>query len=678
MRDQKDSIYKILRLASSVDPALFGALLIIRHVSPGFIPTYRQLTLEDMQDSRIPENDCDCTPWQIVADAPKGKVISSAIAALSAIRSHSPLFDCLTEKLKYATPTETNELIDLIHILSHISTGNHALAEIYEVFLSSWFPSDTQLHAAKSSGDIYTPRDVSTLIWELLDLNGKTFYDPCCGSGSLLARAFLSLPLKKEVRLFGQTNDLLSYCICQTYFFLLDIPVDLAGMSGNTLVKDLHAKKQFDRIATNPPFNQARWYDSGYIYDRRWQYGIPPRSNANFAWLQHVISHLSDQGRAAVILSNGSLSTQNHAEHEIRRRILDDGLIEAIIALPPKLFFNTKVPCCIWLLRKPKVPGAPILMIDARYAGFSDKNGISPKTGPKLVDTVLRHRSGALEGKCSWYAVVSPNDIAREHYILSPNLYTKPVSISPASLIIHRPVFLKLIDKLSTFPECRPILPCIQLWRHAKYSSHWKNFLWTDLYQVSGGLAKKREFFGHGVPMADVKTVIRHTFLPDALSSSVELSEAEFEKYRIKAGDILINRTSETIAELACCCIAAHDYNAVYGGYLKRLRPLPDSPVSPFYMAAYLNSHIYRLEVENNIPACTTRANISTERLSRIHIYYPESDMQKILGDTIFSVRQFQKECQDSRLSDLLNRFIRLLIEQFITYPILQTQQKEE
>lgn len=95
-------------------------------------------------------------------------------------------------------------------------------------------------------------------------------------------------------------------------------------------------------------------------------------------------------------------------------------------------------------------------------------------------------------------------------------------------------------------------------------------------------------------------------------------------------------------------------------------------------MAAYLNSHIYRLEVENNIPACTTRANISTERLSRIHIYYPESDMQKILGDTIFSVRQFQKECQDSRLSDLLNRFIRLLIEQFITYPILQTQQKEE
>lgn len=134
MRDQKDSIYKILRLASSVDPALFGALLIIRHVSPGFIPTYRQLTLEDMQDSRIPENDCDCTPWQIVADAPKGKVISSAIAALSAIRSHSPLFDCLTEKLKYAPPTETNELIDLIHILSHISTGNHALAEIYEVF----------------------------------------------------------------------------------------------------------------------------------------------------------------------------------------------------------------------------------------------------------------------------------------------------------------------------------------------------------------------------------------------------------------------------------------------------------------------------------------------------------------------------------------------------------------
>ena len=509
-------------------------------------------------------------------------------------------------------------------------------------------------------------------------MNGKNFYDPCCGSGSLLARAFLSLPHGKEVRLFGQTNDPLSYCICQTYLFLLDIPVDLAGMSGNTLVKDLHAEKQFDRIAANPPFNQPRWCDSDRMYDKRWQYGVPPRSNANFAWLQHIISHLSDQGRAAVILSNGSLSAQDHAEHEIRRRIVDDGLIEAIIALPPKLFFNTKVPCCIWLLRKPKAPGAPILMVDAGHAGFSDKNGISPKIVPKLVNTVLRHRSGTLHGKCSWYAVVSPNDIAQENYILSPNLYTQPVLIPSASLTIHRPVFLNLIDKLSTFPECRPILPCIERWRNVECASRWENFVWTKLYQVSGGLAKRREFFGRGVPMADVKTVIHHTFLPDTLSSSVEVSQAEFEKYRIKAGDILINRTSETITELACCCIAAHDHNAVYGGYLKRLRPLPGSPVSPFYMAAYLNSHIYRLEVEKNVPACTTRANISTERLSRIRIYYPGSDMQKMLGDTLLTVRQFQEECQDSGLSDLLNRFIRLLIEQFITYPVLKAHEKEE
>lgn len=134
MKNQKDSIYKIARLASSVDSALFGALLVIRHASPGFIPPYRQLTLEEMQDSRITEDDCGCTPWQIVADAPKGNVISSAIEALSTIRSRRPLFDCLTEKLKSPALPETDELVELIHILSYISTGDHALADIYEAF----------------------------------------------------------------------------------------------------------------------------------------------------------------------------------------------------------------------------------------------------------------------------------------------------------------------------------------------------------------------------------------------------------------------------------------------------------------------------------------------------------------------------------------------------------------
>lgn len=175
--------------------------------------------------------------------------------------------------------------------------------------------------------------------------------------------------------------------------------------------------------------------------------------------------------------------------------------------------------------------------------------------------------------------------------------------------------------------------------------------------------------------MVDVKTVIHHVFLPDALPACVELPAGDAPKYYIKRGDVLLNRTSETIDELACCSIALEDRAAVYGAYLKRLRPRQDDQVDPRYMAAYFRSKIYRKEIERVSFVYTTRANINLHQLSMIRLYYPDIRWQHAIGKTLFSVIHLNQEHPDMKLEGLINHFIETFIEKFITYPVLIFQE---
>ncbi len=202
----------------------------------------------------------------------------------------------------------------------------------------------------------------------------------------------------------------------------------------------------------------------------------------------------------------------------------------------------------------------------------------------------------------------------------------------------------------------------------------WNEVNLSDIYHIFGGVSAKKEAFGRGTPMADVKTVLHHIFLPETLPACVELPDGDAPKYYIKRGDVLLNRTSETIDELACCSIALKDQAAVYGAYLKRLRPIKEDWVDPGYIAAYFRSKIYRQEIERVSFVYTTRANLNLQQLSMIRLYYPSVVWQHAIGETLSSVIRFNQEHQDAKTDEVVDRFIEAFIEKFVTYPILRVQ----
>ena len=399
----------------------------------------------------------------------------------------------------------------------------------------------------------------------------------------------------------------------------------------------------------------------------------PPHSNANYAWLQHIIYHLDNSGCAAVILPNGTLTTQKIEELQIREQILKDHLVESVIALPGGIFYNTKVPCSIWIINKKHQPNKGVLLINAYHMLASQGKGLEEEKTDRLLTVIRQFRKGTLKAKkrTSWYAVVSLDELVQKKFNLSPNLYTvfEELPLEPMRQNCSR--FLYLIDALKESLPDDHLKELVTQWKSVQTAAQWKKALLTELYDICGGVTKSGDCFNRGgTPMVGVNDVIRQMYLPESFASQVDVSPAEFQKYAIQRGDILMNRTSETIDELACCSLATEDISAVYGSFIKRLRPKYEKRVEPFYALAYFRSALYRQEVKRISPVYTTRANINMHQLSEIPCYYPDMEHQKRIGQTVYAVSTYRQTCCDIKLNEMLKEFTQLLIEQHITYPI--------
>lgn len=306
-----------------------------------------------------------------------GKLIDDAMVAIE--RDNKTLKGVLPKD--YARPAldkqRLGELIDLIGTLGLGDSENRSkdiLGRVYEYFLAQFASAE-----GKKGGQFYTPRCVVQVLVEMLAPYKGRVYDPCCGSGGMFVQSekFIEEHGGRvgDISIYGQESNPTTWRLAQMNLAIRGIDANLGPEHGDSFHRDLHPDLKADTILANPPFNSSDWGGERLREDKRWKFGIPPVGNANYAWMQHFIHHLSPTGLAGFVLANGSMSSNTSGEGEIRRAIIEADLVDCMVALPGQLFYSTPIPVCLWFIARDKRNGGfrdrrrHVLFIDARKLG---------------------------------------------------------------------------------------------------------------------------------------------------------------------------------------------------------------------------------------------------------------------------------------------------------------------
>ena len=231
---------------------------------------------------------------------------------------------------------------------------------------------------------------------------------------------------RNKISVYGQGSNADTWKMAKMNMAIRGIDADFGPYQAETFFNDLHPSLKADFIMANPPFNLSNWGQDKLKDDARWKYGLPPSGNANYAWIQHMIHHLAPNGKIGLVLANGALSTQTSGEGEIRKRIIQDDLIEGIVAMPTQLFYSVTIPVTLWFISRNKKQKGKTLFIDARKMGYMvdrKHRDFTQDDIKKLADTFTAFQEGTLEDKKGFCAVVTTDDIAKQDYILTPGRY---------------------------------------------------------------------------------------------------------------------------------------------------------------------------------------------------------------------------------------------------------------
>jgi type I restriction enzyme M protein len=303
--------------------------------------------------------------WESLRAAAKQVDIGKRIDdALSAIEAENPRLKHILDK-RYARAQlpdgKLGELVDLISTIGFGTDANKArdlLGQVYEYFLGQFASAE-----GKKGGQFYTPASiVKTLVAVLNPHHGKV-YDPCCGSGGMFVQSekFIEAHGGKlgDVSIYGQESNPTTWRLAAMNLAIRGIDFNLGKEPADTFIRNQHSDLRADFVLANPPFNISDWWHGSLEGDPRWVYGRPPQGNANYAWLQHMLYHLKPSGRAGIVLANGSMSSSQNSEGDIRRAMVEADVVEVMVALPGQLFFNTQIPACLWFLAKDKSYKSP-------------------------------------------------------------------------------------------------------------------------------------------------------------------------------------------------------------------------------------------------------------------------------------------------------------------------------
>mgnify|MGYP003700378689 CR=1 FL=1 len=304
-----------------------------------------------------------------------GQLIDDAMTAIE--RDNASLKGVLPKD--YARPAlDKQRLGQLIDMISNIQVGDEearakdVLGRVYEYFLSQFASAE-----GKKGGEFYTPRCVVKLLVEMLEPYKGRVYDPCCGSSGMFVQSeeFIAAHGGRltDISIFGQESNYTTWRLAKMNLAIRGIDGNIGH--GDTFHNDRHPDLKADYILANPPFNISDWGGERLKDDKRWQYGSPPARNANFAWVQHIVHHLAPAGVAGFVLANGSMSSNQSGEGEIRKNLIEADLVDCMVALPGQLFYSTQIPACLWFLARDRKNGkfrdrrGKVLFIDARKLG---------------------------------------------------------------------------------------------------------------------------------------------------------------------------------------------------------------------------------------------------------------------------------------------------------------------
>ena len=383
--------------------------------------------------------------WQYLKERAKQPEIGKLIdTAMDLIEADNPSLRGVLPKT-YARPSlDVRRLGELVDLISGIGLGSaehrekDVLGRVYEYFLGRFASAE-----GKAGGEFYTPRSVVKLLVEMIEPLGGRVYDGCCGSGGMFVQAERFLEAhggrRNDIAIYGQELNDTTWRLAKMNLAIRGIEADLGPRWGDTFHEDLHPDLKADYILANPPFNVSDWGGEQLREDARWQYGAPPVGNANYAWLQHFASRLSPRGVAGVVLANGSLSSQQAGEGEIRRRLVEADIVECVVSLPGQLFYSTPIPVSLWFVGRDKTSGGvrgwrdrrgETLFIDARKLGVMvdrTHRDLTDNDISRIADTFHAWRG---EPDSSDYVDVSgfcssatAERIAGNRYVLTPGRY---------------------------------------------------------------------------------------------------------------------------------------------------------------------------------------------------------------------------------------------------------------
>ncbi|MCQ2530937.1 MAG: type I restriction-modification system subunit M [Lachnospiraceae bacterium] len=417
-------------------------LIFLRYVSSAFEKRYQELVAEGegFEDDRdaytmdniffIPKN----ARWDVISSAAHtpeiGKVIDDAMRAIES--ENKALKGVLPTN--FANPDLDKQVLgDVVDIFTNMDMGDaeesqDLLGRTYEYCIAQFAEKE-----GKGGGEFYTPASVvKTLVAILKPFDNCRVYDPACGSGGMFVQSAKFIKAhtgnRGTISVYGQEANPDTWKMAKMNMAIRGIEANFGPHQADTFTNDLHPTLKADFIMANPPFNYHPWGQEKLTDDVRWKYGLPPANNANYAWIQHMIHHLAPNGKIGLVLANGALSTQSGGEGDIRKKIIEDDLVEAIVAMPTQLFYSVTIPVTLWFISRNKKQKGKTVFIDARNMGHMvdrKHRDFSEEDIQKIADTVEAFQNGNLEDVKGFCAVATTQKIGNEtnNYVLTPGRY---------------------------------------------------------------------------------------------------------------------------------------------------------------------------------------------------------------------------------------------------------------